>query len=216
MKELPLNAISGRGRRSGTVVLDTSFVTEWSQRYRNKLSRSKRTDEDALLGVVGPRVLERGYYTRSELHSVYRWKVPTQRNRHDIARNSTAEIKAVTKAAFSAPEGFQIHILVGWLHGVSYAVASAFLMFPLPHVHTVIDYRAARALEVLYVSGQLPVRYLPWRPQPPDSGWSPPYPPYLDVCQTLAKHLAVGLRDLDRALWRWHKEEMPTQTPELS
>jgi hypothetical protein len=29
---------------------------------------------------------------------------------------------------------------------------------------------------------------------------------YLDACRQLAAHLNSSLRDLDRALWQWHKE----------
>jgi hypothetical protein len=195
-----------------TVVIDKGFVSDWSQRYLVKLARSQRADEDELLNDLGPRVRDRGYYTRSELERVNRWKLPTQRNRKGIARNSDSEIEMVTKEALAAPEHFQLYILVGWLYGVSDAVASAFLMVSLPDNHTVIDFRAARALEALQDNAQLPMR-LPWRPQAPDSGWSPPYLPYLDVCQRLAKHLGVSLRDLDRALWRWHKEQMPPERP---
>ena len=195
------------------MALDRDFVTAWSERYLVKLSPSQRSEEDALLNDLGPRVRDRGHYTRSELESVNRWKLPTQRNRQDIARNSDAEIEMVTQEALAAAEHIQLHILVGWLHGVSDAVASALLMAPLPDQHTVIDFRAARALEALQDNGQLALR-LPWRPQEPESGWSPPYLPYLDVCKRVAKHLGVSLRDLDRALWRWHKEKMPPDRPE--
>jgi hypothetical protein len=162
-------------------------------------------DELDLLGRVGPAIRERGYYTVAELQRVNRWKLPTERNRKWLAKNSHHRVRAVTERALAAPEPLQVYTLQ-LLHGVSAAVASALLIFPFPDVHTVIDFRVARALEALDKAGQLPDELL-WRQRPPtDNSWLPPYPPYLDACRRLAAHLGVSLRDLDRALWQWHKE----------
>jgi hypothetical protein len=184
---------------------DKAFITEWSRRYLERLPRKLRDDEEDLLGRVGPQVGQRGFYRLEEVERVNKWKLPTERNRAHLAKNSTGEIEAVTREALAAPDHLQLHILVGWLYGVSDAVASALLMFPLPDKHTVIDFHAARALEGLQEKGHLPL-LLPWRPQGAESDWVPPYPLYIDVCRRLAEHLDVSLRDLDRALWQWHKE----------
>jgi len=189
--------------------LDHDFVTRWSQRYLRELPDSLRFEEEELLAVVGPEVQRRGYYTVPELERVNRWKLPTQRNRKKLAENSPTEIENATKAALAAGEAMQLYVLRERLHGVSDGVASALLVFPLPLVHTVIDFRVARALEALEAEGQLSDRLL-WRPHPPDSITSPPYPLYLDACRRLAQQVDASLRDLDRSLWQWHKEGMPS------
>ncbi len=184
---------------------DHSFVGLWSERYLRELPASLRAEEEELLSSVGPAVRQRGHYTVPELERVNRWKLPTQRNRSRLAKNSAADVEAITRRAIAAPEHLQLYVLQ-LLHGVSDAVASALLVFPFPDRHTVIDFRVARALETLEAEGQLPDQLL-WRRPPPKSGsWLPPYPVYLDACLRLAAHLNVSLRDLDRALWQWHKE----------
>jgi hypothetical protein len=184
---------------------DQQFVERWRARYFSESTPSHIQDEEDLLRRVGPTIRERGYYTVGELKRVNRWKLPTERNRTWLAKNSHHRVRAVTERALAAPEDLQIKTLQ-LLHGVSAAVSSALLMFPLPKVHTVIDFRVARALEALEQAGQLRDE-LRWRRRPPaDNSWLPPYSQYLDACRRLAGYLKVSLRDLDRALWQWHKE----------
>jgi len=185
--------------------VDHDFIIQWSQRYVTELPDWLRAEEEDLLGSVGPTVRGRGHYTQPEVERVNRWKLPTQRNRKRLAQNSAADIEAVTKRALAADEPLQLYILREHLHGVSDGVASGLLIFPFPDRHTVIDFRAARALEALHRDGQLADELL-WRPPQPDSLSVPPYPLYLDACRRLARHVDVSLRDLDRALWQWHKE----------
>lgn len=184
---------------------DREFIERWRARYFSQSKPSQIEDEEDLLSRVGPAIRQRGYYTVGELQRVNRWKLPTERNRKWLAKNSHHRVKAVTERALAASEPLQLYTLQ-LLHGVSAAVASALLIFPFPEVHTVIDFRVARALEALDKAGQLPDELL-WRQRPPtDTSWLPPYPPYLDACRRLAAHLGFSLRDLDRALWQWHKE----------
>jgi len=184
---------------------DREFIEHWRGRYFSESKPSQIEDEEDLLRRVGPAIRERGYYTVGELQQVNKWKLPTERNRSWLAKNSHHRVRAVTERALAAPEPLQLYVLQ-LLHGVSAAVASALLIFPFPDRHTVIDFRVARALEALDHAGQLPDELL-WRQRPPsDNSWLPPYPPYLDACRRLAADLGVSLRDLDRALWQWHKE----------
>ena len=184
---------------------DRAFIERWRARYFSESRPSQIEDEEELLTRVGPAIRQRGYYTVAELRRVNRWKLPTERNRRWLAQNSHHRVRAVTTRALAAPEALQLYTLQ-LLHGVSAAVASALLIFPFPDVHTVIDFRVARALEALDQAGQLPDELL-WRQRPPrDNSWLPPYPAYLDACRQLAAHLNASLRDVDRALWQWHKE----------
>ena len=166
------------------------------------MKEEQRIEEFQLLDNLGPAVRRRGYYTKTELERVGRWK--SARNGGRLAKNSPALVEAVTKKAFAAPEPLKLYTLQV-LEGVLDPVASALLAFPFPKTHTVIDYRASRALEVLQKERNLPFELL-WRPKPdPRAEGSPPYPAYRDACLKLATHLNFSLRDIDRALWQWHK-----------
>lgn len=155
---------------------DRAFVIEWSQTYLNKSTKKARDEEEDLLTRVGPSVRQRGYYRVGEMERVYRWKLRDQRNRGLLAKNTPAQVKAITESALAAPEHLQLYAIQR-LHGVGDAVASALLTFPFPRRHTVIDFKAARALEALEQQGQLPFELL-WRAQPADDKSRPPYPPY--------------------------------------
>ncbi len=175
----------------------------WRDEYLKGLKEEQRVEEFQLLDILGPAVRRRGYYTKTELERVGRWK--SARNGGRLANNSSALVEEVTKKAFAAPEPLKLYALQV-LEGVLDPVASALLAFPFPETHTIIDYRASRALEVLQKQGDLPFELL-WRPKPdPRAEGSPPYPVYRDACLKLATHLNFSLRDLDRALWQWHKE----------
>lgn len=174
----------------------------WRDEYMKGLKGEQRAEEVQLLDHLGPAVRRRGYYTKTELVRVGRWK--SARNGGRLAKNSPALVEAATKKAFAAPEPLKLYALQV-LEGVLDPVASALLAFPFPKTHTVIDYRASRALEVLQKQGDLAFELL-WRPKPdPRDEGSPPYPVYRDACLKLATHLNVSLRDLDQALWQWHK-----------
>jgi hypothetical protein len=81
-----------------------------------------------------------------------------------------------------------IAVLLG-LHGVQIPVASAILTAFGQTRFTIIDYRALESLSV-----RQSVRNIDF------------YLAYLAHCRRLARKYGVGLRDLDRALWRWSKE----------
>ena len=181
---------------------DRGFVLHWSQEYTTKSGYA--SEETALLEVVGPQIQKRGWYTVPDLRRVNRWKLPTERNRKRLLWNRTEVIRSVTAEALAAPLEEQSTIMQR-LHGVGPAVASSLLMFPQPHRHTIIDFRAVGALERLQEKGQLDEQ-LPWA----SCGLHlPDYLTYLGVCHRLAQSLDVGLRDLDRSLWQWHRNGTP-------
>ncbi len=103
----------------------------------------------------------------------------------------------MTGLAFNAPERLQ-HRILCLLFGVQVPMASAVLTVWAPERHTVLDVRSVAALKALDELHGLP------------SSWRyPKYVDYLTVCRSIAERLGVGLRDLDRALWRWDKDGQP-------
>ena len=180
--------------------LDKTFVTYWSERYIDD-DIGGGGNEQELFRRVGPQVAKRGYYQKAEMAMVGEWKSPRIRSR--LARNPDEDVRDISRLALGAPERLQ-HRIFSLLHGVRVPVASALLTVWAPDRHTVIDFRAVEALEKLQSIGAL------GQEVPPHSaGELPDYTRYLECCRSVARHCGVGLRDLDRALWKWSKEGMP-------
>jgi hypothetical protein len=112
----------------------------------------------------------------------------------------------VTRVAFDerTPDWMR-HRILCILKGVGHPVASAILTVRYPETHTVIDKRVVGAFRKLRKLGLLGVK----PPSDTNHYWD-----YLDrVFRPAARRLGVCHRDLDRALWKWHKEGMPTTWP---
>jgi len=184
----------------GLLSFDRTFVDSWSQRYLEAY-RSGGRNEQELFRRVGPQVAKRGYYLKSELAMVGDWKSPRIRGR--LAGNSDEDVRDISRLALAAPERLQ-HRILGLLHGVKDPVASALLAVWAADRHTVIDFRAIQALEELHRMGAIKQEV-----PPHSSGGLPDYIQYLVCCRSIASDCRVGLRDLDRALWKWSKAGMP-------
>lgn len=112
-----------------------------------------------------------------------------------LAKNTPAEVEEITHEALAGPDYLRQWTLQR-LHGVGSPMASALLTIWAPDRYTVLDVRAAGSLHRM---GELP-----------GPAETPDYPTYLECCRAIADRLGVRLRDLDRALWQWSKEGMPT------
>jgi thermostable 8-oxoguanine DNA glycosylase len=107
-----------------------------------------------------------------------------------LDKNTDEEIADALRLAVSAKtERGAMASLMG-LEGVNVAVASAVMTAIRPRRYTVIDFRALHSLGVENRNGLSLGFYLE----------------YLEFCRSLAKEQGVTLRELDRALWRWSKE----------
>ncbi len=90
---------------------DREFIEHWRGRYFSESKPSQIEEEEVLLRRVGPAIRERGYYTVGELQQVNKWKLPTERNRSWLAKNSHHRVRAVTERALAAPEPLQLYVL---------------------------------------------------------------------------------------------------------
>jgi hypothetical protein len=88
-----------------------------------------------------------------------------------------------------ATERAAISVLRG-LHGIDTPVASAILTAIDPERYTVIDFRSLEALG--NKTNDRSVNF---------------YLCYLNACRRLAEERKASLRDFDRALWQWSKEQ---------
>lgn len=89
------------------------------------------------------------------------------------------------------------HHILCILDGVRHPMASAILTVCEPEYHTVLDYRVVEALQELKKR-----RVIDLEPPPGQRGALPGYWTYLQAYRPIARSIEVGLRDLDRALWK--------------
>jgi hypothetical protein len=140
-----------------------------------------------------------GYLTSADLCAICDWKAP--RAAGHARKNTDAEVQEISRLALlSAEERVRIEVLQV-LHGVNYPTASVILHFYHRDLYPIIDYRALWTLGF-----EQPSQYtfgFWWR--------------YVEACRDLLKRVRrvkpnLTMRELDRALWQYSKEEQPTQS----
>jgi len=139
--------------------------------------------------MLAPTVRERGYFTKPEFESICHWKTP--RSQRKVASNSAEYIEAVTHTALSTEsEQLRVEVLT-LLNGVSWPTASVILHFCHKEAYPILDVRALWTLGV--DANQITYNFDLW--------WE-----YTKVCRTLAALTGLSMRELDRALWQYSKE----------
>jgi hypothetical protein len=183
--------------------LDRAFVRYWGDRY---VEEELGDLEHELLTKTRADIAQRGYLTPDELTKIATWKSPRVLG---VLERDGKTIADATGLAFAqaTPEWMRHHIL-RILKGVDHAMASAILTVWDPKTHTVVDYRAVEALQELSKR-----RALELEPPPGRRGALPGYWTYLKAYRPIAASIGVDHRDLDRALWKWHKAGMPERWP---
>ena len=155
-------------------------------------SRYFYPDEDRIMNEIGPRAKSRGYFTKDEFQDICRWKTPRSQSR--VNANPGKFIEEATRIALStAFEEMRIGVLT-LLRGVLMPTASVVLHFAHKDPYPIIDFRALWSLGIdnqpqFYTFGY-------W--------WE-----YTVFCRELAERFNVSMRDLDRALWQYSKENQP-------
>ena len=139
--------------------------------------------------VLSPNVHKQGYLTQFEFVQICRWKTP--RSRKMAASNNAEYIEAVTRSALSTEnERLRIEILT-LLNGVSWPTASVILHFCHSDPYPILDYRALWSLGVNI--SDVTYNFDLW--------WE-----YTKICRNLALQNNLSMRELDRALWQYSKE----------
>jgi hypothetical protein len=145
--------------------------------------------DDEIESVIAPTVRERGYFTKPEFERICHWKTP--RSQRKVASNPAEYIEAVTRTALSTGSE-QLHIeVLTLLSGVSWPTASVILHFCHREPYPILDVRALWSLGV--DAGKVTYNFELW--------WE-----YTQVCRGLAKSTGLSMRELDRALWQYSKE----------
>ena len=140
---------------------------------------------------IGPAVRARRHCTRDDFLALCEWKSPRSRAR--CAANPAELVEEATRLAFAArSEQLRVGVLM-LLDGVSWPTASAILHFCHPEPYPILEYRA---LWSLGVDGPAAYTFELW--------WG-----YTLACRGIAREVGMGMRDLDRALWQYAKENQP-------
>jgi len=164
-------------------------ITQLAQSYWNYSSPAQREREHEIIDNRAPVFRQRGYLTRDDLIVLTRWKSPRVIPR--VEQNAGAFVQEVTRLALSPGISEEMRIkALPILDGVQWPVASVVLHFGFENHYPILDFRALWSLE---------------EPQPPKytlSLWLR----YTDFCRQYSVTHQVSMRDLDRALWTYSKE----------
>ena len=163
--------------------LDPSKLAAFAKRYQFQ--------NDAAALTAGKQIAS-GDQTRKNLEVIFGWKT-RGRGKSRLQKNTDAEIIDALKLAVDAQtDRSAVAVLLG-LNGVAIPVASAILTAISPMRFSIIDFRALWSLSV----GRPPIYTIDY------------YLSYLAYCRFAAKNANLSLRDFDRALWQYSKENQP-------
>ncbi len=162
--------------------LEKESIISWAQRYPVE-------EDNYIENKIIPNVRLRGFFNRTDFLILCHWKTP--RSKPLIESNTEDFIVEVTRIALSTPvEQLRIEIPT-LLKGVSWPTASVLLHFGHTDPYPIIDFRALWSLRM----EKPPSKY------DFDFWWQ-----YVQFSRQLATELEISMRELDRALWQYSKE----------
>ena len=158
---------------------------------RRWASRYPADDDHEIVDVTAARARSRGYLTKPEFLRLCSWKTP--RSRQACLRNSAGLVAEATRLALSATnEELKIGTL-RVLAGVEWPTASVILHLCDRAPYPILDVRALWSLGY-----RRPPRYTF------EFWWS-----YTRFTRGLARRNRCSMREVDRALWQYSKENQP-------
>ena len=157
-------------------------IRQWAEEYYVEY-------DNEIESIIAPQVKARGYFLQDEFNRICRWKTP--RSQRQVSSNPAEYIEAVTKTAFAAEnERLRIEVLL-LLNGVRWPTASVILHFCHADPYPILDFRALWSLGI--AANTVPYNFEFW--------WE-----YTSFCRKLAQEAGVSMRELDRALWQYSKD----------
>jgi hypothetical protein len=157
-------------------------IPHWASRYPVE-------DDYKVELILSPQVRRRGYFLQSEFREICFWKTP--RSKPFVESNSEEFILEVTKTSLSTPsERLRIEVL-NLLDGIKWPTASVLLHFGHTAPYPILDFRALWSLGIDVPPVDYDFNF--W--------WE-----FTKFCRQLAGRAGVTMRNLDRALWQYSKE----------
>lgn len=170
------------GKYSFKLRFNKKAISKWAGQYPREYDAELET-------LLAPQAKVRGYMVKPEFEQFCRWKTPRSQRR--VASNSADYVEAVTQTVLSTPnERLRVEVLL-LLNGVSWPTASVILHFCHADPYPILDFRALWSLGL--DANTVPYNFEFWYE-------------YTLFCRKLAKEVDVSMRELDRALWQYSKE----------
>jgi hypothetical protein len=169
---------------------DYSFKLRFPSKHLLKWEECYRSEEglEPIL-AIGPKIKKQGFYTKEQLQAFCYWK--SRRSKSRVARNPADYVESITYVALSTrSERLRIEIL-RLLSGVDWPSASVLLHFGHSDPYPILDFRALWSLGI-----EKPKSMYNF-----DAWWE-----YTKYCRKLAKQAGMSMREIDRALWQYSKE----------
>jgi len=162
------------------------FPKEEIIHYRDKYSYPLNDDKIRKKTQIA---VKRGFLLKQELLDICYWKTP--RSQSKCSKNEDDFIIDITKVSlYTDNEKLKIEILT-LLFGVKWPTASTILHFCFPEQYPILDYRALWSLSV--DSPPSVYNFYFW--------WD-----YVMICREVSEELGITIRELDKALWQYSKE----------
>lgn len=149
--------------------------------------------DDADVERIGQEAGSRGWYTRTQLLTIARWKT-RGRSVWRCELNTEADVRAATTRTLATDDERERVDALVTLHGVQLPTASVLLHLARPNLYPIIDFRALWSLGLDKAPAVYTFAF--W--------WA-----YVQACRALAANAGVSMRRLDRALWQYSKEHQP-------
>jgi thermostable 8-oxoguanine DNA glycosylase len=166
------------------------------------LRQRLRKNPDPAQGLICKlsHIKQQAHFNKSEFLQMCSWKSPRPRRLYES--NSCAEIRRVSIKVFAAEcEKEKVELLTN-LKGVGVPTASAILTLTNPQDYGVID---IRVWQLLYRNGVVVSK-------PSGVGFScENWIEYLQRLRSWAQKFNVGVRDVERVLFEYHKEKQEGQ-----
>lgn len=165
-----------------------SDILFWKDEYLRKCSKKQWVLEEKIMNEFVPEVRRSGFLTKDQLHEISIWKAP--RSSVNTLKNEEEFVREITKFSFKTPNMQAAIESLTVLNGVSWPTASVILHFFHAEPFPILDFRALWS-----VQENVPKQYSYFF-------WNN----FTLYCRTLINDSKLSMRDLDRALWRYSKE----------
>ena len=171
-----------------------SEIGYWANRYTERQREENRMREQHLINLRCD-VLDRGYLTKQELHTIARWKSP--RRAALTLENTNDFINEITEGVFTSTDDWTKLLTLTQLQGIGQPTASAILHLYDEERYPILDIHA------LWSVG------MEWTARTSYPFWLD----YIEFCRDTADENDVSMRDLDRALWKYSSDYGETGRP---
>lgn len=171
--------------------IDDAFIKEWHPRC-DEFAHDEQ-EYQAIIRKILSELKEGGNISKDTFIRILNWKAPRVKG---IVKLDEFEVYAKTiRQALQAPEDRKLEILVG-LYGIGVPVGSTILHFIYPDRFPIMDIRTA---ETLHYAERIESKQRDLKR----------YPPFCSVILDIRqKHPRCSLRQIDRALFAYHKIEL--------